>query len=81
MEHLDIKTARDARKWSQADLAVRVGVQPNTIARIERGEQAPRVPLAIKIAAALDTTVEVLFGDLALAADDDTAGPAPDEAA
>lgn len=63
MEHLDIKSARDARGWSQADLARRVDVQPNTIARIERGEQLPKVPLAIRLAAELDTTVEALFGD------------------
>lgn len=76
MEHLSIKAARAAREWSQADLAVRVGVQPNTIARIERGEQLPKIPLAIKIAEQLDTTVEDLFGDHV---DPDTVGP--DEAA
>lgn len=76
MEHLSIKTARDARGWSQADLARRVDVQPNTIARIERGEQLPKIPLAIKIATELDTTVEDLFGGRV-----DSDPTTPDEAA
>jgi len=63
METSKIKTARDSRGWSQAELADRVGVRSNTIARIERGEQTPRVPLAIKLATEFGTSVEEMFGD------------------
>lgn len=52
------------RGWSelsQADLADKVGGTRQTIANIERGNNAPSVYLALAIAGVLGTTVEELF--------------------
>lgn len=36
--HTDLRTAREAKDWSQAELARRSGVDQTTISRIEAGE-------------------------------------------
>lgn len=46
---------------TQAKLAELVGVSRQTIISIERGRFSPSVLLAIRIAQALNTTVEELF--------------------
>jgi putative transcriptional regulator len=46
---------------SQAELAERVGVSRQTIVAIERGNYNPSVALALRLARALETTVEELF--------------------
>jgi transcriptional regulator with XRE-family HTH domain len=45
-----IATARKERGWTAADLAERVGVQPQTISRLERGEPTVAVGLAFEAA-------------------------------
>src|SRR5690348_11825534 len=40
--HEQIRLERERRGWSQADLAERVGCEPKTIGRWERGERLPR---------------------------------------
>ena len=40
--HEQIRLERERRGWSQADLAERVGCEPKTIGRWERGERIPR---------------------------------------
>jgi putative transcriptional regulator len=45
----------------QADLASAVGVSRQTIVSLERGDYAPSVYLALRIARALGATVEELF--------------------
>ncbi len=47
---------------TQADLAKAIEVSRQTVISIEGGDYAPSVYLALKLAAALDTTVEDLFG-------------------
>ena len=56
-----LKEARAARGWTQADLAARVGVTRKTINTVENGVFTPSTTLALKLARALETTVEALF--------------------
>lgn len=63
-EYTIISTIRDARKnhkMTQDELAVCVGVTRQTIISIEKGNYTPSVLLALKLARALNTTVEELF--------------------
>lgn len=63
-----IKTARLRRRWTQAELAARLGVDVRTLAAVERG--APNVAIGTAFNAAFTVGVN-LFGlegdDLALA--------------
>jgi putative transcriptional regulator len=56
-----LKSERDARGWTQADLAARVGVSRKTINTIENGVFVPSTITALKIADALGRSVEQLF--------------------
>jgi len=56
-----LKEARAQRGWTQADLAQRVGVTRKTINTVENGVFTPSTTLAMKLARALETTVEALF--------------------
>ena len=56
-----LRAQRDARGWTQADLAARVGVSRKTINTIENGIFIPSTVTALKIAEAFETTVEELF--------------------
>ncbi|MCQ9366752.1 helix-turn-helix transcriptional regulator [Brevibacterium sp. 50QC2O2] len=59
-----VPTLKGRRKTSgltQAQLAGTVGVSRQTIISIERGDYAPSVYLALRIAGTLDATVEDLF--------------------
>lgn len=46
---------------SRRDLAEAVGVNPQTIGYLERGDYAPSLELAMKIAAHFDVPVDLLF--------------------
>lgn len=52
---------RAERDWSQAALADLLGVSRQTVISIERGRFDPSLPLAFKIAAAFETTIEDIF--------------------
>jgi putative transcriptional regulator len=56
-----LRAERDARGWTQADLAARVGVSRKTINTIENGIFVPSTLTALKIAKALETPVDKLF--------------------
>jgi len=56
-----VREQRRDRRITQAELAAAVGVSRQTIISIERGEHAPSVYLALRIARELATTVEILF--------------------
>ena len=58
-----LKDLRDYHGISQSELARRVGVGKTTISEIERGDRLPNVLTAIRIARALKTTVEEIWGD------------------
>ena len=56
-----IRVLRAERRWSQADLAERVGVSRNSINSIENGKFDPSLPLAFRIGDAFGLTVEEVF--------------------
>ncbi len=58
-----LKDLRDYHGISQSELARRVRVGKTTISEIERGDRLPNVITAIRIARALETTVEEIWGD------------------
>lgn len=49
-------------KWSQDDLAKKVGTSAPIVGRYERGEIKPSIDVASKIADALEVTLDYLFG-------------------
>jgi transcriptional regulator with XRE-family HTH domain len=49
-----VRNRREAKRVSGADLARRVGVSPAYVSQIEKGIRVPDVPVAIRIASALD---------------------------
>lgn len=56
-----VRAAREARGWTQGELAARVGVSRQTINYLEQGRYTPSVLLALKLARALECRVEDLF--------------------
>ncbi len=56
-----LRDARVAAGWTQAELAERVGVSRKTINTVENGVFVPSTVLALKLARALDVSVEGLF--------------------
>ena len=64
-----LKALREARDYSQADLAFLVGVDPATISRVERGKQMPSdeviYQLARRLGVELAEIIEILNGNQA----------------
>lgn len=58
-----LKELREYHGISQSELARRVGVGKTTVSEIERRDRLPNVMTAIRIARALNTTVEEIWGD------------------
>lgn len=56
-----LRELRAARRWSQADLADRLGVSRQTVYAIETGRYDPSLPLAFKIASLFGEPIEDLF--------------------
>jgi putative transcriptional regulator len=56
-----LKEARTARGWTQADLALRVGVSRKTINTVENSVFVPSTTLALSLAQVFDEPVEALF--------------------
>ena len=56
-----LKAHRTAAGLTQAELAERVEVSRKTINTVENGVFVPSTLLALRLARALDTTVETLF--------------------
>lgn len=56
-----IRVLRAERKWSQAELATRVGVSRNSINSIENGHFDPSLSLAFAIADAFEARVDEVF--------------------
>ena len=56
-----LREVRDERRWTQADLAARVGVSRQTINSIETGRFEPSLSLALKLALLIGVPVESLF--------------------
>jgi putative transcriptional regulator len=57
----NLRAARDAKGWTQAELAAAIGVSRKTINTVENGVFVPSTVVALKLADALDARVEDLF--------------------
>lgn len=56
-----VRELREAAGWSQAQLGERLEVSRQTINAIETGKYDPSLPLAFRIAAVFDATIESIF--------------------
>lgn len=56
-----LRELRAARGWTQAELALRIGVSRKTINTIENGVFVPSTVLALRLAETLGERVEKLF--------------------
>ncbi|WP_305094078.1 helix-turn-helix transcriptional regulator [Prescottella sp. R16] len=56
-----IAVLRAERKMSRARLAELVGVNPQTVGALERGDHYPSLDLALRICAVFDLPVEAVF--------------------
>ncbi len=56
-----IKVERAKKNWTQEDLADRIGVSRQSINSIETGKFVPSTVLALKMARAFGTPVDVIF--------------------
>jgi len=56
-----LREAREARGWTQADLAERIGVSRKTVNTVENGVFVPSTIIALKLAGAFGEPVESLF--------------------
>lgn len=56
-----LRELRAERRWSQAELAQRLGVSRQTVNAIEVGKYDPSLPLAFAIARTFGLTIEEIF--------------------
>jgi putative transcriptional regulator len=56
-----LRVLRAERKWTQAELAERLGVSRQTVNAIETEKYDPSLPLAFKIAALFGQEIEEIF--------------------
>ncbi len=56
-----LREQREARDWTQADLAMHLGVSRQTVNALEAGRYDPSLPLAFKIALLLGKRIEEIF--------------------
>ena len=61
MENIKIKLARVEKGLSQEELAAKVEATRQTIGLIEKGRYNPSIKLCVRIARALDKTLNDLF--------------------
>lgn len=57
----NLRRYREARGWTQAELADAIGVSRKTVNTVENDVFVPSVTVALKLARALGCTVEKLF--------------------
>jgi len=56
-----LRALREAREWSQSDLADKLGVSRQTVNAIETEKYDPSLPLAFKIAKLFKQPIEEIF--------------------
>lgn len=60
-DHAAMRAARETKGWSQARLAVEIGLAPVTISAWERGSNGPEPPRFVQLAIALDVHPSALL--------------------
>ena len=60
MENI-VREARKRKGLTQHDLSLMAGIGQVTVSNVETGRYTPRVDIAIRVARALETSVESLF--------------------
>lgn len=58
-----VRQLREAKAWSQGDLAVQLDVSRQTVNAIETGRYDPSLPLAFRIAALFELPIEAIFSN------------------
>jgi len=58
---MTIRAEREARGWSQADLAGRSGVSKAMISKVERGEASPTAVILVRLSGAFELTLASLL--------------------
>jgi putative transcriptional regulator len=58
-----IPDLRAERAWTQADVALRIGVSRQTINAIETGKFDPSLPVAFRLARLFGLSIEEVFTD------------------
>ncbi|MQP76148.1 helix-turn-helix domain-containing protein [Stenotrophomonas sp. MYb238] len=56
-----LRDLREARGWSQGELAERLEVSRQTVNALETGKYDPSLPLAFRIARLFDARIEDIF--------------------
>jgi transcriptional regulator with XRE-family HTH domain len=56
-----LRAEREARGWSQADLATRSGVSKAMISKVERAEASPTATILVRLSAAFELTLATLL--------------------
>lgn len=56
-----VRELREARGWSQGELAERLAVSRQTVNAVETGKYDPSLPLAFRIAKLFRKSIEVIF--------------------
>jgi putative transcriptional regulator len=56
-----LRELREAKGWSQQQLAEKLGVSRQTVISIELGKYDPSLPLAFAIAAVFSSAIEDIF--------------------
>jgi len=56
-----LREMREAKEWSQGDLAEKLGVSHQTINAIETEKYDPSLPLAFKVARLFRMQIEAIF--------------------
>ncbi len=56
-----VRKLREAKAWSQGDLAAQLEVSRQTVNAIETGRFAPSLPLAFRIARLFHKSIETIF--------------------
>ncbi|SBV37209.1 Uncharacterized HTH-type transcriptional regulator AF_1793 [uncultured Stenotrophomonas sp.] len=56
-----LRELRDARGWSQGELAERLEVSRQTVNALETGKYDPSLPLAFRIARLFEARIEDIF--------------------
>ena len=58
----NLSRIRKEQHYTQKDLAIRAGLNPNYYAKVERGDGIPSLKTLVKIAKALDVRISEIVG-------------------